>query len=80
MNNEETYHEEDPSEPVPENITNPAGTTNPAKPAQTKINFKTESGRSTTTAAPVTRIHTMIIIGQIEGHLILPPKNKTPQI
>ena len=31
-----------------------------------------------TTAAPVeSKIHTMIIVGQIEGHLILPPKNKT---
>lgn len=33
-------------------------------------------GQLTTPAPPENHIHTLIIVGQIEGHIILPPKNK----
>lgn len=39
-------------------------------------NLKT-LGQVGTVSAPESKIHTLIIVGQIEGHLILPPKNKT---
>lgn len=34
-------------------------------------------GQMTTPAPVESNIHTMVIIGQIEGHQVLPPKNKT---
>ena len=34
-------------------------------------------GQMTTPAPTESHIHTLIIVGQIEGHVILPPKNKT---
>lgn len=34
-------------------------------------------GQTSTPAAPENNIHTLIIVGQIEGHMVLPPKNKT---
>jgi ATP-dependent protease ClpP protease subunit len=34
-------------------------------------------GQMTSVAPVESKTHTMIIVGQIEGHLILPPKNKT---
>lgn len=34
-------------------------------------------GQVNTPAPPENNIHTLIIVGQIEGHVILPPKNKT---
>lgn len=34
-------------------------------------------GQMNTPVAPENNIHTLIIVGQIEGHMILPPKNKT---
>lgn len=34
-------------------------------------------GQMNTPAAPENKIHTLIIVGQIEGHIVLPPKNKT---
>ena len=34
-------------------------------------------GQTTTPAPSENNIHTLIIVGQIEGHMVLPPKNKT---
>lgn len=80
MNNEETYHEEDPYEPVPGKHNEPP-LEQPIRQSPRKQKLILQNLKAvgqTTTAAPVeSRIHTMIIIGQIEGHLILPPKNKT---
>lgn len=37
----------------------------------------TEFGQARTPPQPVSNVHVMSIIGQIEGHIILPPQNKT---
>ena len=80
MNNEETYYEEDPYEPVPEKHNEPP-LEQPIRQSPRKQKLILQNLKAVgqmTTAAPVeSKIHTMIIIGQIEGHLILPPKNKT---
>lgn len=34
-------------------------------------------GQTTIPTVPENNIHTLIIVGQIEGHMVLPPKNKT---
>lgn len=34
-------------------------------------------GQVNTPSVPENNVHTLIIVGQIEGHMILPPKNKT---
>jgi ATP-dependent protease ClpP protease subunit len=44
---------------------------------QNSIESLKEFGQNNTINNIQTDIHTIIIVGQIEGHLILPPKNKT---
>lgn len=80
MKNEQTNTGETPFEPTPDNPHEP-GLEQPIRQSPRKQKMVLENLRSVgqmTTAAPVeSKIHTMIIVGQIEGHLILPPKNKT---
>ncbi len=81
MKNNETYTGETPYEqPAPENPHEP-GLEQPARQSPRKQKMVLENLKSMgqmATAPPVeSKIHTMIIVGQIEGHLILPPKNKT---
>lgn len=56
------------SEGIPDN--------NPQNQDNTLQSLK-ELGQTTTTNNLKSDIHTILIIGQIEGHLVLPPKNKT---
>ncbi len=80
MKNNETYTGETPYEPVPENPDEP-GLEQPIRQSPRKQKMVLENlksiGQMTTIPPTESKIHTMIIIGQIEGHLILPPKNKT---
>jgi len=75
----ETYTGESP-EPMTENPPEP-GLEQPIRQSPRKQKMVLENLKSMgqmTTATPVeSKIHTMIIVGQVEGHLILPPKNKT---
>ena len=36
-----------------------------------------EYGEIATPAPPASNIHVLSIVGQIEGHMVLPPQNKT---
>lgn len=80
MKDDETYTNETPYEPVPENPNEPSLEQpirqSPRKQKMVLQNLKS-MGQTVTVAPPESQIHTMIIVGQIEGHLILPPKNKT---
>lgn len=49
---------------------------NPRKQRLILRNLKT-LGQTNTPASAESNIHAMIIVGQIEGHIVLPPKNKT---
>lgn len=79
MKENETYTGESP-EPMTENPPEP-GLEQPIRQSPRKQKMVLENLKSMgqmTTATPVeSKIHTMIIVGQVEGHLILPPKNKT---
>ncbi len=58
----------------------PQGPTEPAKQQRAKRNAATENIEELgTTDVPTAKsnIHVMTIIGQIEGHMVLPPQNKT---
>ena len=52
-----------------------------ASPNQNSLQTQKELGQVTTPAAPEPQenqpFHCLNIIGQIEGHLVLPPRNKT---
>lgn len=48
-----------------------------AKPAETPASNIQELGQLTLPEVPDSDIHCMTIVGQIEGHLVLPPQNKT---
>lgn len=80
MKNNERYTGESPLEPASENPHEPCLEQpirqSPRKQKMVLQNLKS-IGQMTTVAPMESKIHTMIIIGQIEGHLILPPKNKT---
>jgi len=52
----------------------------PAAPAERKptvVDTITQLGQTTTPAPAESNIYCMTIIGQVEGHLVLPPQNKT---
>lgn len=58
----------------------PQGPAEPAKQRRSKRNAATENIEELgTTAVPTAKsdIHVMTIIGQVEGHMVLPPQNKT---
>lgn len=58
----------------------PQGPAEPAKQRRTKKNVTTENIEelgATEVPTAKTNIHVMTIIGQIEGHMVLPPQNKT---
>lgn len=80
MKIDETYTGETPYEPTPENPEEP-GLQQPIRQSPRKQKMVLENlksiGQMTTVAPAENKIHTMVIIGQIEGHMILPPKNKT---
>ncbi|MEA4884633.1 MAG: ATP-dependent Clp protease proteolytic subunit [Clostridia bacterium] len=48
-----------------------------APEAQTAIGAVREFGEAATPAPPRSNVHVLSIIGQIEGHTVLPPQNKT---
>lgn len=50
---------------------------NPVQPAGTQVGNIQELGQMTVPEQPPSNIHCMTIVGQIEGHLVLPPQNKT---
>jgi ATP-dependent protease ClpP protease subunit len=60
-------HEQSPEQPVRQS---------PRKQRVVLQNLKT-LGQLNPPSPPESNIHTMIIVGQIEGHIVLPPKNKT---
>ena len=66
---DEPDHDESPGEPDP-----PRRVT--AKSKDSIENIK-ELGTSDEVATPKSNIHCLTIVGQIEGHLVLPPQNKT---
>ncbi len=80
MKNNEIYTGESPYEPVPDNPHEPAleqpMRQSPRKQKMVLQNLKS-IGQLSTVAPVESKTHTMIIVGQIEGHQILPPKNKT---
>jgi ATP-dependent protease ClpP protease subunit len=51
----------------------------PTSPRRQRLTLQSlkQLGQMAPAAAPGSDIHTMVIIGQVEGHLILPAKNKT---
>ncbi|HWQ62726.1 MAG TPA: ATP-dependent Clp protease proteolytic subunit [Negativicutes bacterium] len=58
----------------------PQGPAEPSKQRRTKRNATTENIEelgATEVPTAKTNIHVMTIIGQIEGHMVLPPQNKT---
>jgi len=60
----------------------PGGEGEPAKPDAPRrqrllLHSLKQLGQVAPAPAPGSEIHTMVIIGQVEGHMILPPKNKT---
>ena len=70
---------ESPAEPGQENPGEPVEEPNRQSPRKQRVvlqNLKA-LGQTTTPVPTESHIHTMIIVGQIEGHMILPPKNKT---
>ena len=73
---DERYSGESPSEPEQENPLEEPIRQSPRKQRVTLQNLKA-LGQMNTPAPAETHIHTLIIVGQIEGHMILPPKNKT---
>ncbi len=64
------------SEPGVDNPVEQPVRQNPRKQRLILRNLKT-LGQTNTPAAPESNIHTMVIVGQVEGHIVLPPKNKT---
>lgn len=78
MKNNDKYTGETPYEP--DNPNEPAleqpMRQSPRKQKMVLENLKS-IGQMTSVTPMESKIHTMIIVGQIEGHLILPPKNKT---
>jgi ATP-dependent protease ClpP protease subunit len=69
--NQNQHQNEAPLEPVEQPVRQ-----SPRKQRLVLQNLK-NLGQINTPAAPENNIHTLIIVGQIEGHIILPPKNKT---
>jgi ATP-dependent protease ClpP protease subunit len=63
---------ENPGEPVYEQPVRQS----PRKQRLVLQNLKS-LGQTNTPVAAESQLHTLIIVGQIEGHIILPPKNKT---
>lgn len=68
-------------ESVDTNITNEP-TANPTKKRKAtakknEMEMVKELGQVSMPDAPKSRIHTISIVGQIEGHMVLPPQNKT---
>lgn len=50
----------------------------PNKPQEAKVTENIQQlGQTTITTAPESNIFVMTIIGQVEGHMVLPPQNKT---
>lgn len=80
LKNDEIYAGETPYEPVPDNPHDPA-LEQPIRQSPRKQKMVLENLKTIGQMAPVapveSKTHTMIIVGQIEGHQILPPKNKT---
>lgn len=68
----EQFQQSMPNQVSPERIPD----NNPQNQDNTLQSIK-ELGQTTTTNNLKSDIHTILIIGQIEGHLVLPPKNKT---
>lgn len=64
------------AEPEPEPEEGQPGRANPRK-NRLALRSLRQLGQVTVAAADETPIHCMTIVGQIEGHLVLPPKNKT---
>lgn len=62
-NNEDNHEEEAPKKPAP--------------PANEKNNEIKEFGQMPTSAEEGSGIHCITIIGQVEGHVSMPPQNKT---
>lgn len=62
-NNDENHEEEAPKKPAP--------------PANEKNNEIKEFGQMPTSAEEGSGIHCITIIGQVEGHVSMPPQNKT---
>jgi ATP-dependent protease ClpP protease subunit len=72
----------DRGEKAPEPQSDPDEEKGPAKPNSPRrqrlmLHSLKQLGQVAPAPAPGSDIHTMVIIGQVEGHMILPPKNKT---
>jgi ATP-dependent protease ClpP protease subunit len=63
--------------PAEEPVIEPPVRQNPRKQRLVLQNLKALGQTETALPPPENAIHTMVIVGQIEGHLILPQKNKT---
>jgi ATP-dependent protease ClpP protease subunit len=80
LENTEQYSEETPVDPgqdhPQEQQPEQPIRQSPRKQRVVLQNLKT-LGQLNPPSPPESNIHTMIIVGQIEGHIVLPPKNKT---
>lgn len=65
--------------PTPEEAEADGENPKPASPRRQRLALQSlkQLGQMSPAPAPGSDLHTMVIIGQIEGHMILPPKNKT---
>lgn len=66
MNDELAYMKSEQPEPAP-----------PAERKPSVVDTITQLGQTSTPAPAESNIYCMTIIGQVEGHLVLPPQNKT---
>ncbi|MGE5586948.1 MAG: ClpP family protease [Clostridia bacterium] len=63
--------------PVPERTPSPGTPGEAPEASESAATSLKQLGEMRTPAAPQSNVHVMTIIGQIEGHIVLPPQNKS---